>query len=208
MIEDIVDRNGFDYVDLGLPSRTLWATQNIGASKPSDSGLYFQWGDIQGYKFNQVGKDKGQKAFTWDDYKWSINGNSKNLNKKYIILGKSLEPEDDAAHVHMGGEWHIPSPDQIWELLDNTISEWSELNDVNGMKFISKKDNSKSIFFPAAGYAKNGTLDYCKRVGSIWSSRLSSNTIRYGQQFYFLSEKISLNSYARYCGFSVRGVIG
>ena len=208
MIEDIVDRNGFDYVDLGLPSRTLWATQNIGASKPSDSGLYFQWGDIQGYKFNQVGKDKGQKAFTWDDYKWSINGNSKNLNKKYIILGKSLEPEDDAAHVHMGGEWHIPSPDQIWELLDNTISEWSELNDVNGMKFISKKDNSKSIFFPAAGYAKNGTLVSSGGGADVWSSMLDASNVGYGQHLFFYSYYIGFYSGNRYCGYSVRGVIG
>ena len=39
------NNNGYDYVDLGLPSGTLWATMNVGASKPSDYGLYFQWGD-------------------------------------------------------------------------------------------------------------------------------------------------------------------
>lgn len=44
-----INNNGYGYVDLGLPSGTLWATCNIGASKPSESGLYFQWGDTEGY---------------------------------------------------------------------------------------------------------------------------------------------------------------
>ena len=59
-----INSNGFDYVDLGLPSGTLWATQNVGASKPSDYGLYFQWGDSKGYTKKQLGKDK---MFTWAD---------------------------------------------------------------------------------------------------------------------------------------------
>ena len=53
--------NGYDYVDLGLPSGTLWATMNVGASKPSDAGLYFQWGDTQGYTADQVGTGDGKK---------------------------------------------------------------------------------------------------------------------------------------------------
>ena len=53
MIEKI-NTNGFGYVDLGLPSGTLWATCNVGADKPSDFGLYFQWGDVQGYTQDQI----------------------------------------------------------------------------------------------------------------------------------------------------------
>ena len=43
-----INNNGYEYVDLGLPSGTLWAACNVGASKPSDDGQYFQWGDTQG----------------------------------------------------------------------------------------------------------------------------------------------------------------
>lgn len=53
-----INNNGYEYVDLGLPSGTLWATCNVGASKPSDYGLYFQWGDTIGYPKDQIGKDK------------------------------------------------------------------------------------------------------------------------------------------------------
>ena len=68
--------NGHDYVDLGLPSGTLWATMNVGASKPSDAGLYFQWGDTQGYTADQVGTGDGKKKFSsdWSDYKWNPSG--------------------------------------------------------------------------------------------------------------------------------------
>ena len=110
--------NGFEYVDLGLPSGTLWATMNVGASKPSDFGLYFQWGDTQGYTAAQVGKDK---QFTWNDYKFSIDGSSSNFSK-YTTTGARLDLEDDAAHANMGGSWHMPTPEQCQELIDNTTS--------------------------------------------------------------------------------------
>lgn len=48
MNKNTVNNNGHDYVDLKLPSGTLWATCNVGANKPSDTGLYFQLGDIFG----------------------------------------------------------------------------------------------------------------------------------------------------------------
>ena len=36
--------DGHEYVDLGLPSGTLWATTNLGAGSPEDEGLRYQWG--------------------------------------------------------------------------------------------------------------------------------------------------------------------
>ena len=61
-----INNNGHEYVDLNLPSGTLWATCNIGASKPSESGLYFQWGDTQGYTKEQIGTGDEQKKFAKD----------------------------------------------------------------------------------------------------------------------------------------------
>ena len=43
--------NGFEYVDLGLESGTVWATCNVGADKPEDEGLLFQFGRVDGYKY-------------------------------------------------------------------------------------------------------------------------------------------------------------
>ena len=196
--------NGHDYVDLGLPTGTLWATMNVGASKPSDVGLYFQWGDTSGYTSNQVGKDK---QFKWADYKWSIDGSFSNFSK-YTAFGDTLELEDDAAHVNMGGDWHMPSSTQISELLNNTTNAWTTQDGVNGRLFTSKSDSSKSIFIPAAGNASYGLVSYRGYYGYVWSSMLSSSVVNRGQVLYFNSGNANLYYDYRCYGYSVRGVLG
>lgn len=202
-----INNNGYDYVDLGLPSGTLWATCNVGASKPSESGLYFQWGDKQGYTEGQIGIGDGKKKFAldWSDYKW---GESPNFTK-YKRDGAMLELEDDAAHVNMGGSWHMPTPNQIKEFLSNTTSTWTTLDGVNGRLFISKKDSSKSIFIPAIGIAWEGSVYGSRDGGFIWSSTLNNGGIGNGQVLAYCSDSVSLFSYVgRFDGLPIRGVIG
>lgn len=200
-----VNNNGYNYVDLGLPSHTLWATCNIDADKPTDVGLYFHWGDSKGYTKEQLGKDK---AFSWSDYKFSLDSSFSNFSK-YTTASESLELADDAAHVNMGGDWHMPTPTQIKELIDNTINAWTTQDGVKGWLFTSKTDNSKSIFIPAAGYASNGSLCDSGSGGYVWSSTLSTYGVGYGQFLDFYSDDVSLDNYGGRCnGFSVRGVIG
>lgn len=208
-----INNNGFEYVDLGLPSGTLWGTCNVGASKPSDYGLYFQWGDTNGYAKNQIGRESGQKKFEFDysDYKWYLSGNAYNdclKFKKYKTKGATLDLEDDAAHVNMGGDWHMPTPTQIQELLDNTTNTWTSLNDVNGRLFTSKKDQSKSIFFPGANNAWDGSVRGIGGFGEVLSSMSSKKYIDSSQVLSFGAGGVSLNYSERYYGCSVRGVIG
>ena len=195
--------NGYEYVDLGLPSGTLWATCNVGADKPLDYGYYFHWGNVQGYTKDQVGKGSGQKKFDMFDDKLFSYPNY----RKYTTLGESLELEDDAAHVNMGGDWHMPSPDQIQELIDNTTAS-SAGGLESGIKFTSKKDTSKFIIFPGAGLAENGSV-YSGNSGYVLSSMLSTD-VDYESQclFYESSLKSKLDTMPRRDGASVRGVIG
>ena len=200
-----INNNGYNYADLDLPSGTLWATCNVGADKPSDYGLYFQWGDTNGYTIEQVGKDK---QFTWSNYKFNPSGDG-NTFTKYASPNDTLELDDDAAHTNMGGDWHIPSPDQIQELLDNTTSEWTKQDDVNGMTFTSKKDTSKTIFIPASGYAWGCSTDFNETYGNIWSSMLYTYDAGGGQYLTFNSEVPYFGSKGvRFIGLPVRGVIG
>ena len=203
-----VNNNGYDYVDLGLPSGTLWATCNVGASKASDAGLYFQWGDTQGYTSEQVGAGEGEKMFASDesDYKWGAYPNF----TKYNTTGATLELKDDAAHANMGGSWHMPTHTQISELINtaNTTSTWTTLDGVNGRLFTSTKDNSKSIFIPAAGFALGGSVRGSGIEADVWSSVLSTDYAIGGQYLYFSSLSANLGNLDRYDGFSVRGVIG
>ena len=208
----MINNNEYEYVDLGLPSGTLWTTCNIGADRPSDGGLYFQWGDTKGYTSNQVetGSWKKKFALDWgddcDDYKRNPNGDCKTFIK-YIKEGAKLELEDDAAHIHMGGDWHIPTPNQIQELIDNTTSNFETVDGVRGMKFTA--NNEKSIFIPAAGLIYEKSILNSGCTGTIWSSMLSESYVGNGQHLYFNPVYLFLDSSCgRYIGRSVRGVIG
>ena len=209
-----INNNGYDYVDLELPSGTFWATMNIGASSPSDFGLYFQWGDTIGYTEHQVGFGEGKKKFLWGDYKWSRDESNSNFSK-YKDLGTTLDLEDDAAHVNMGGDWHMPTPTQIQELIENTTSTRTKLDDVNGVMLTSKKDESNFIFIPSTGFAwygsifdMDGAVYHNEGDGNIWSSMVSMERINCGQYLGFDSGDSSIGSGERSVGMSVRGVIG
>ena len=111
----------YEYVDLGLPSHLKWAKCNVGANSEEELGLLFQWGDTQGYTAEQVGNGKGLKAFSWADYKFSIDGSDSNFSKYNASDNKTvLDPEDDAAHANMGGNWRMPTFAEYKELCKNT----------------------------------------------------------------------------------------
>ena len=130
--EKTVYSNIHEYVDLGLPSGTLWATCNVGASKPEEFGEYFAWGETKP-------KDK----YDWSTYKW-CDGSYNTLTKygfdngydKYGIVDNKerLDPEDDAATANWGVDWCMPSKEQFKELYNSsyTTTEWKAVNGVNG----------------------------------------------------------------------------
>jgi hypothetical protein len=203
---------GNEYVDLGLPSGTKWATMNVGASSETDYGLYFQWGDTQGYTADQVGRGKGKKAFNWNDYKWAKDGGS-TFTKYNATDGKTvLDLKDDAVAVAWGGDWHMPTAEQFQELLNTEYCTniWATINGVNGRLFTSIKNGNK-LFIPATGYALNGDIDRISRdsYACIWSSSLNSDYVF--DAWYLCFSAIGAHwdySNFRSYGFSVRGVIG
>ena len=207
-----LNANGHPYVDLGFPSGTLWATMNVGASKPSDYGKYFQWGDIQGYTKEEIEADDGQKKFEDGSivYKWGWFPFT-----KYSTLGATLELEDDAANFNMGGSWHMPTPEQIRELINtaNTTTSWTTSDDgVNGVTFTST--NGKSIFIPAAGGAWKSSVNALGENGFLWSYILDTDIFSSGYGIDcaygldFGSDYVNIDDGTRCDWFSVRGVIG
>ena len=197
--------NGHPYVDLGLPSHLKWATMNVGAEKETDAGLHFAWGETTGYTASQVGTDK---QFSWGEYKY-MNGDS-NLTKYNQSDGKTvLESTDDAASQIMGGDWRMPTSDEFQELLSNTNKEWFPNYNgtgVSGMRFTSKKDTSKYIFIPAAGYCGDGSVDDVGYDGNVWSSSLNTSNPYDAWYLYFYSGNCNMSNYGRCYGRSVRGV--
>ena len=93
--------NGHDYIDLGLPSGTLWATCDIGSSIPTNFGEYYSWGEVE-----------TKSTYSSSNYKWYKSGDSLNVLKynidpSYGIVDDkvNLDLEDDAARVNWGGDW-------------------------------------------------------------------------------------------------------
>lgn len=197
--------NGFEYVDLGLPSGTKWATCNVGADKETDYGFYFAFGETKGYSgFTDA------KKFNWGDYKFSVNSSNSKFAKYNSTDGKKiLDLCDDAAHVHMGGKWHMPTDEQFRELKSNTIICW-ETNyngsGIDGILFISMSDTSKKLFFPASGRISNCISEYVGKACNYWSSSIYNNNDCYGFDLNMASNLVIVGLNQRNGGNTVRGV--
>lgn len=196
------DEEEHEYVDLGLPSGTLWATCNVGANTPEEYGDHFAWGETV---------PKEVHDWSWSTYKW-CNGSSTRLNKyctdssNGTVDNKTeLDQEDDAATVSWGSEWCMPSSEQIKELYNSsyTTTEWTILNGVDGRKITSKK-NGKTLFLPAAGYHINSI--YFVGGGGIWSRSLHMDNLGCAYCLIIRSDLIGLGYHDRCYGYSVRPV--
>lgn len=186
-----------EYVDLGLPSGTLWATCNIGANSPEDYGDYFAWGETKGH-------DSGKNNFTQESY-FDYDNNSSTY-KKYNNNGglTELKPEDDAAYMNWGPSWCMPTNDQMNELRMNCRWEWVTKNNVDGYEV--KGPNENSIFLPAGGYY-GSSLTEAGVKGYYWSSTLhSTERSGYACRLIFDTAGISMDYGSRYYGRSVRPV--
>lgn len=147
--------NGHEYVEIG---GLKWATMNLGANSVTDKGLYFQWGDAQGYTPAQVGVDK---TFDWANYKY-CDGTESNMTKYNNTDGKEiLDDSDDAAKVLWGGAWRIPTPLDIDALIEAVDTEWVadyQGSGISGIICTDKTDSSKVLFLPACGVCRDNVL--------------------------------------------------
>ena len=156
------------YVDLELPSGLLWATCNMGASKPEAYGVYIAWGET------------GTKdTYSWANYKYcesSMFALTKYCNSAdcgyegYTDSLTVLLPEDDAAAVRWGDGWHMPSVEDWLELFENTTYTWTTRRGTEGALFTAP--NGESLFFPAAGYRMDDDSYYAGSEGYYWSTAI------------------------------------
>lgn len=165
--ETIPNNNNHEYVDMGLPSGLLWATCNVGATKPEEHGGDFAWGEVE-----------AKNEETADTYKWQGDTYDK-VTKYYDVDNKSvLELADDAANANWGGNWRMPSREE-WMELSNTdycTWDWTTVNDVKGYLVTSKK-NGNSIFLPVTGYGYNRDREGDEIDNAIyWTNRNECST--------------------------------
>lgn len=213
----VADANGYEFIDLGLS--VLWATRNIGASKPTNYGLFFQWAGTKGYS-NVSELSGGFVRETAPYYKGPGTYSGDALYKKYITDSrygtkddkKVLELEDDAAHIIMGGDWRIPTKEECNELGQATIATKgnTQLNTNYGVTLTLKNDESKQIYFPAAGYYED-TTHY---AWSVYSRCWTSSIMGYGDNVYYMGcsanytdKGAATTSEDRYVAMPIRAVL-
>lgn len=185
--------NGHGYVDLGLPSGTIWATCNVGASSPEEYGDYFAWGEVE-----------PKSSYNWNNYIYGSGTPLQKYNEDDWKAG--LDIQDDAAHINMGGHWVMPSKAYVDELVNGTTSSWETLNGVNGRRFTGS--NGNSIFIPASGYKMNSSSSYAGSSGFLWERSIDLSQSANGMYYSFGSSgSISTSSMSRMTGLCVRGII-
>lgn len=158
------------YVDLGLSVK--WGTCNLGANSPEEYGDYYAWGEIE-----------TKEKYDWSTYKW-CEGDFDKLTKYCVktefgmntefckVDNKStLELEDDAAHVKLGGSWRIPTVEELVELDKYCDSEWTAIKGIKGCKLTSTI-NGNSIFLPAAGAIVDTDITDQGKECTYWASTL------------------------------------
>ena len=146
-VEPQFTHNGHEYIDLGLPSGTLWAACNIGADTFEEFGDYYAWGEIS----------------TKEDY----SRDTLKFQEKRNVLNLSI----DAASQNWGGSWRMPTDEEWTELREKCTWKWTVKGHQKGYK-VTSKSNSNSIFLPAAGCRVGETHLYIQEGGYYWSSSL------------------------------------
>lgn len=194
--EDI-DVNGTTYhlgisgaVDLGLSVK--WATCNVGADAPGDYGDYYAWGETE-----------TKSIYNWSTYLDSPNRDGNSFTKYAIDKKTILDPEDDVAHVKLGGNWRMPTDSELTELRTKCTWVWTQYGGHNGYVVVGSTGNA--IFLPAAGYRGDSDLDNAGSYGNYWSSsHVSFSSCAYALNFN--SSSVGWGSGDRCIGLSVRPV--
>ena len=184
-------KNNIELIDLGLPSGNLWADRNIGADSPERKGLYYAWGEIEGFTSEEV-KTKVRR-FTWSQYK-----------AKHIAF--DLTAENDVARARLGENYHIPTKEDFEELLENCDSSitYNYKGTMVAGRVLTSKINGNSIFLPCTGRCVYSSLYGASDYGLYWTSSCDLISNAWVLFFYYRTPK--LDSGIRSFGRVVRAV--
>ncbi len=202
-----------------------WAECNVGASRPEEYGYYFWWGDTVGYTrsggtwtddryysdvtwVSSTGRQMSSSPFGWDSCPTDSKSDSELRSAGYIDSAGNLVAAHDAARVHWGGDWRMPTKQELDDLNNKCDWTWTTRNGVNGYIVRGRGGYaSTSIFLPAAGNGRGSSLYYAGSYGLYWSSTPNSDYSSNAWSLSFNSSRF-YRDYGRYRyrGQSVRPV--
>lgn len=201
----VVDLNGYDYVDLGLPSGILWAVKNVGADGTYDIGKYFCWGETTGYYATSL----KYGGFTMATYKYQTNSQYTKYTPSDGLV--ELELADDAARANMGGDWRMPRSKDYEELIANTTNSFVQKS--NKYVFcLTSKINSEDVYFEQTSYYYDKKeYDYSSGryhcADRFTKTKLETYNWAFRIDYSMAGVTAVTDSGQRYIGFCVRGVI-
>ena len=172
--------NGYEYVDLGLPSGTKWAKMNVGATSEEKYGNYYMFG--------------GGTSIWPDAY-------------RYVGDENPIPLSTDTARQSMGGEWKTPSSIDFEELVNNTtFNPSATINGVKGGKFTAP--NGKYVFFPYAGFTEGNDhgIEHDEFIACLWTSNPVGGDGATAYEIQSDGNRSFDNNYRFWC-FSVRGIV-
>jgi len=212
--------NGRGYVDMGLPSGTLWSIFNMGADSPEGYGDYYQWGGMTAWQSGDVWATPENNGASIRYYSAPYYDDVNKVFTKYNEVDglTELELMDDVAYQLWGDHWHMPSNDQFKELFnaDNTDQTWFEDyrgTGIAGMQLTSKHTGA-TIFFPANGYHYGETIETDRVIGYYLTTSLLNKTLdksdvklAHSRAYGISNGKTGTMNSPRCAGVSVRPVI-
>ncbi|MDO4956875.1 MAG: hypothetical protein Q4E60_07660 [Bacteroidales bacterium] len=187
--------NGHEWVDLGLPSGTKWATCNVGANKPEEFGGYYAWGETStksNYDWNNCFDCLDNEGDSWEVY---------NERGKTHITPDSGH---DTARENWGSTWRMPTAVEIEELIDKCSWNWATKNGHKGYTITGP--NGNSIFLPAAGCRGGDNTYNLGETGDYYSSTLDKIFSRGARSIYFNNRGRDTIVSDRNFGLSIRPV--
>lgn len=176
--------NGHDWVDLGLPSGTKWATCNVGTTQIHGVGTRVAWGETASKKLYSP-----ETCQYNDTLMPSIYGSSKH----------------DLATAKWGEGWYTPTLQQWKELIEYCDWDYVMINGIHGVLFTSRKTYN-TIFLPSTGYTDDQTykLIHTTYNQAYWTSTGLHND---GAHTYIANyEQGYMSTSYRYVGRCVRAV--
>ena len=141
-------------VDLGLSVK--WADFNLGASKPSDTGNYYRWGD------------------TYTAQEYSTTGYKFYYGRETAPTTSIASGAYDAAYENLGSPWRMPTKEQFTELMESCTWEEETLDGMAGWR--ATGTNGNSIFLPYVGYRQGNPSNTpgLGATGFYWTASYSS----------------------------------
>lgn len=191
--EEMAFEKGRMYVDLGLPSSTMWATMNVG-----EGGLflepYYAWGALAEYN-------------TYSKIRYD------HLNSKETLTdGMRLNLSHDIARQQWGGRWRMPTLDDFKELAQECSMTWCSLGNRRRAILVTGPNGNK-IVLPVTGYYKDGEIRDDRFQAYYWTSSLYKDNPERAWAIFFGEEddeKVSvfnrIDPRERFQGLSVRPV--